>query len=136
MQPEITNNQEFEAFVIEYGVRFHNCQQFTVNDLMQYLPSANRTVIDYKLQDLAIKGTVKRIGQSFYVVPDTRELNQKVLDCFGNRYTYLTIDQLSRTLKQRSDHVKEAVNSLVKQGKLTPCLFIGGSWWLNESQAE
>lgn len=132
MQPEITNNQEFEAFVIEYGVRFHNCQQFTVNDLMIHLPSANKTVVSYKLQDLAIKGTLKRINQDFYYVPDSRELDQKVLDCFANRYTYLTIDQLSRTLKQREDHIREAVKQLVKDGKLTQCPFIGGSWWLAE----
>lgn len=127
---EIVSNSQFEQFVIEFGVRFHNCQNFTVNDLLNHLPSANKIKVGYMLEDLAIKGTVKKSGQSFYFIPDNRELKTKVMEMFGNQYIFYTIDQLSRTLKQRSDHVKEAVNELVKDGKLVACPFIGGSWWL------
>lgn len=126
---EIVSNSQFEQFVIEFGVRFHNCQKFTVTDLLIHLPSANKTKVSYMLEDLVIKGTVKKSGQSFYYIPDDRELTEKVYELFGNRYIFYTIDQISRMIKQRSDHVKIAIDELVKEGKLVACPFIGGSFW-------
>lgn len=127
---EVKSNSEFERFVIEYAVRFHNCQQFTVNDLLLHLPSMNKTKATYALEDLVIKGTVKKISQTFYVIPDNRELKDKVYEMFGNRYIFYTIDQISRMIKQRSDHVKIAIEELVNDGKLVACPFIGGAFWL------
>jgi hypothetical protein len=127
---EFSNNQEFEQFVIEYGYRFHNCQQFTVSDLLQFKPSANKTRIQYALDDLAIKGTIKKLNSNFYQVQDKRTLKQKVEDCFGNKYVFFSVEQISNLLKQRSDHVKEAITELVNEGKLCQCPFIGGAYWL------
>lgn len=127
---EFSNNQEFEQFVIEYGYRFHNCQQFTVNDLLQFMPSANKTRVQYALDDLAIKGSIKKLNSNFYQVQDKRTLKQKVEDCFGNKYVFFSVEQISNLLKQRSDYVKEAITELVNEGKLCQCPFIGGAYWL------
>jgi hypothetical protein len=127
---EFSNNQEFEQFVIEYGYRFHNCQQFTVNDLLQFMPSANKTRVQYALDDLAIKGSIKKLNSNFYQVQDKRTLKQKVEDCFGNKYVFFSVEQISNLLKQRSDYVKDVITELVSEGKLCRCPFIGGAFWL------
>lgn len=127
---EITNNQEFERFAIEYAVRFTHCKPFTVNDLAQHCLSMNKKVLEYKLDDLVIAKKLLKLGETKYGGIDTRTDKQRVMSAFSNQYEWYDVPALARLLKMREDNIKNALQELVNDGLLEKCRFIGGSYWL------
>jgi len=130
MSTDITNNQEFEHFAIEYAVRFQHCKPFTVNDIYQHCLSMNKVVLGYKLDDLVLSKKLIKIGETRYAGIDKRSDKERVIAQFSNQYEWLDVPQLSRMLKMREDHIKAAIQELVNDGLLEKCIFIPGSYWL------
>jgi len=130
MSTEITNNQEFEHFAIEYAVRFTHCKPFTVNDIYQHALSMNKKVLEYKLEDLVIAKKLTKRGETLFQGIDTRDDKQRVMSAFSNQYEWLSIPQIEQMLKMRETTVKAAIQELVNDGVIEKCPFIGGSYWL------
>ena len=133
MITEIQTNEQFKTFVQQYAERHRNCEPFHDRELHQHLPLMNYTKMQYMLADLCIAGVIKKVGNERYQWIDKRDLKQKVLDCFGNKYTTLDHVQLSNILKQRQDYVEKVVKELVEEGVVTKCPFLGQSYWINET---
>lgn len=127
---EITNNQDFERFALEYAVRFNHCKPFHLNDLYQHCMSMNKVLLGYKLDDLCLAKKLLKRGDNLYQGIDNRSDSQKVMAQFSSLYEWHDVPELSRMLKMRDDHVKNAVQELVNDGLLEKCIFIPGSYWV------
>lgn len=130
MSTDITSNQEFEQFAIEYAVRFNHCKPFTVNDIYQHCMSMNKVLLGYKLDDLCLAKKLVKIGDTRYAGIDKRSDKERVMAQFSNQYEWLDVPQLARFLKMREDNIKNALQELVNDGLLEKCKYIPGSYWL------
>lgn len=130
MSTDITNNQDFEQFAIEYAVRFYHCKPFTVSDLAQHCLSMNKKVLEYKLDDLVIAKKLLKLGETKYGGIDTRNDKQRVVSAFSNQYEWYDVPALARLLRMREDVIKTSLQELVNDGVIVKCPFIPGSFWL------